>query len=131
MQFILLALFAFLPTAAFAHSAGGADGGWTAGFNHPLHGWDHLVVMIAVGLWAAQHHGRARLAIPLAFVTSMAFGGIVGSCGLTIPFIEPAILFSVIALSSLVLLRRTPTRVRGMVTRTTVYAWLRWRVGKC
>src|SRR5262245_9371398 len=56
---LLLAGFFFVPTIAHAHSTGVAANGWNDGFNHPLHGWDHLLVMIAVGLWAAQQRGHA------------------------------------------------------------------------
>lgn len=41
------------PSLAHAHAAGAAVNGWHHGFNHPLHGWDHLLVMLAVGIWAA------------------------------------------------------------------------------
>src|SRR5579872_5513526 len=67
MPFGLLFLF---PTLAHAHAhAGGMTGnGWHDGFNHPLHGWDHLIVMLGVGWWAAQQRGRAVWLIPLTFV---------------------------------------------------------------
>jgi len=47
------------PSLAHAHSSRVSLNGWDDGFNHPLHGWDHLLVMLAVGIWAAQQWGRA------------------------------------------------------------------------
>ncbi len=51
--FLLAAFVLLLPSLAEAHSAGLALNSWTDGFNHPLKGWDHLLAMVAVGLWAA------------------------------------------------------------------------------
>ena len=99
----VLALVAASPV--MAHPGGLAIGGWTAGFAHPLHGWDHFVVMVAVGLWAAQQEGRARWMIPATFVSLMAIGGLVGVSGLQMPGVEAMILVSVVILAGLVLLR--------------------------
>jgi urease accessory protein len=76
----------------------------------PLHGWDHLVVMIAVGLWAAQQRGRAVWLIPLTFVGVMTLGGIVGVTGVIVPGVELAILLSV-AVFSVLVARRIHFRV--------------------
>jgi hydrogenase/urease accessory protein HupE len=105
-----LAALMFLPLQAHAHAAGAAMNGWHDGFNHPLHGWDHLVVMIAVGLWAAQQRGRAVWLIPLTFVGVMTFGGIVGVTGVIVPGVELAILLSV-AVFSVLVARRIHLRV--------------------
>jgi hydrogenase/urease accessory protein HupE len=59
----------------------GSSHGFTDGFLHPLTGWDHLLAMFAVGLWAAQHRGRALWLIPLSFVGVMVLGGILGVAG--------------------------------------------------
>jgi hydrogenase/urease accessory protein HupE len=79
-----------------------AVNGWHDGFNHPLHGWDHLVVMIGVGWWAAQQRGRAVWLIPLTFVGVMTLGGIAGATGLALPGVELAILLSVAVFTALV-----------------------------
>jgi hydrogenase/urease accessory protein HupE len=92
----------FVPTELHAHSIGTAMNGWQDGFNHPLHGWDHLLVMIAVGWWAAQQHGRAVWLIPLTFVGVMTVGGIVGATGIELPGVELAILLSVAVFAALV-----------------------------
>src|SRR5580704_12450121 len=91
----MLAGFFLFPTLAHAHSAGMSVHGCNDGFNHPLHGWDHLIVMIGVGWWAAQQRGRAVWLIPLTFGGVMAAGGIVGATGITLPGVELAILLSV------------------------------------
>ena len=41
------------------------SGGWADGVLHPLLGADHVLAMLAVGLWAAQLGGRALWAVPL------------------------------------------------------------------
>ena len=68
--------------------------GWQHGFTHPLSGWDHLVTMLAVGIWAAQLRGRAIWMLPLAFVGVMSLGGLAGAAGLELPNLEGIILLS-------------------------------------
>jgi len=72
----LLAVLALIAvsTPAFAHPGHGAAEGVLAGFAHPLSGLDHLLAMIAVGVWAAQLGSRAVWAVPAAFVSLMALG---------------------------------------------------------
>jgi hydrogenase/urease accessory protein HupE len=98
----IIGLAVLFPTLAHAHTAGMAVNGWNDGFNHPLHGWDHLLVMIAVGWWAAQQRGRAVWVIPLTFVGVMTAGGIVGATGVGLPGVELAILVSVAVFTALV-----------------------------
>jgi urease accessory protein len=95
-----LALFAATP--AFAHVGVGATSGFFAGFEHPLSGLDHMTVMIAVGLWAALKGGRALWVWPAAFVGVMLVGGALGMAHIPVPFVEPGILASVVALGLLV-----------------------------
>ncbi|WP_276120697.1 HupE/UreJ family protein [Pararhizobium qamdonense] len=87
---------------AFAHLDPAEHGSLLAGFTHPLSGLDHILVMIAVGLWAAQIGGRALWVVPTAFVGTMAFGFALAIAGVHLPFVEPAILASVVALGLLV-----------------------------
>ena len=98
----LFAIALFLsPAMAFAH-AGHDHAGLLAGLAHPVFGLDHLLAMLAVGLWAAQQSGAARWALPLTFVGSMLIGGLLGFNGLQIPLMEPAIAASVLAFGLLV-----------------------------
>ncbi len=76
--------------------------GWHNGFNHPLHGWDHLLAMLAVGIWGAQLHGRAVWLLPLAFVGVMSLGGLAGVTGVSVPGAEMMILFSIVVFGVLV-----------------------------
>ncbi len=101
---LLLAAASFAASAvpAFAHLDPAEHGSLLAGFTHPLSGLDHILVMIAVGLWAAQIGGRAFWVVPSAFVGTMAFGFALAMAGVHLPFVEPAILASVVALGLLV-----------------------------
>ena len=101
---LLLAAAAFAASTApaFAHLDPAEHGSLLAGFTHPLSGLDHILVMIAVGLWAAQIGGRALWVVPSAFVGTMAFGFVLAMAGVHLPFVEPAILASVVALGLLV-----------------------------
>jgi urease accessory protein len=97
------------PAAAFAHS-GHEHAGMLAGLTHPVFGLDHLLAMLAVGLWAAQQTGAARWALPLTFVASMLLGGLFGFAGLQLPLLETAIAGSVLAFGLLVAVAvRLPT----------------------
>ena len=86
----LLLLTAFL-VQQFAH----VDSlGWVNGFEHPLKGWDHLITMLAVGVWAARLRGQAIWMLPLAFVSVMSLGGLAGAAGMAVPSVEGVILLS-------------------------------------
>jgi urease accessory protein len=98
----ILLLTASMP--AYAHVGTGTTSSFTAGFMHPLSGLDHMTVMIAVGLWAALKGGKAIWAWPLAFVGVMLVGGALGMLHMPLPFVEPGILASVVALGLLVAL---------------------------
>jgi urease accessory protein len=98
------ALLALAATPAFAHVGVGSTSGFFAGFEHPLSGLDHMTVMIAVGLWAALKGGRALWVWPAAFVGVMLVGGALGMAHIPVPFVEPGILASVVALGLLVAL---------------------------
>src|SRR5687767_645980 len=84
------------PALAQAHTGHASFNGWHNGFNHPFQGWDHLLAMLAVGLWAAQQRGPALWRIPSTFVAMMGVGGIVGATGASVPGVEVAILLSVV-----------------------------------
>ncbi|MGH8047635.1 MAG: HupE/UreJ family protein [Chthoniobacterales bacterium] len=94
----LLAVLFLAPTLAHAHTGVGLTHGFSHGFEHPLFGLDHLLAMVAVGLWAAQIGGRALWAVPLTFVSVMALGGALGVAGVPVPFVEPGIATSVLLL---------------------------------
>lgn len=91
-----------LPTLAYAHVGVGPTSGWLAGLAHPITGLDHLAAMIGVGLWAAQRGGRALWLVPLTFVLVMSLGGLLGTAGIAMPFVEPGIVASVLILGVLI-----------------------------
>src|SRR5687768_7607285 len=61
------------------------------GFLHPLSGLDHMLAMVAVGLYAAHLGGRSLWLLPAAFVGAMLAGGLIGYAGVALPMVEPAI----------------------------------------
>lgn len=106
-----------VPVAAHAHPGhAGHDFGWDfrAGFGHPLFGWDHLLAMLAVGLWAAQLGGRARWLVPTAFIALMSFGAAFARHGVAIPGAEQAIATSVLILGLLLATAATLPVAAGM-----------------
>lgn len=93
----LLALLSAVP--ASAHVMDGPLGGFGSGFGHPLAGFDHLLAMLAVGLWGAQMGGRSVWTLPATFPMIMCVGGIIGMTGvLPDQPIEYGIALSVIVL---------------------------------
>ncbi len=102
---ILLAATALAPEAAFAHVGGGSTSGFAHGFFHPIGGIDHVLAMVAVGMFAANLGGRALWAVPATFVAVMAFGGLLGIEHVAIPYVEIGIAVSVIVLGLVVALR--------------------------
>jgi urease accessory protein len=95
------ALLLLASAPAFAHLDPAEHGSFMSGFTHPLFGLDHIVVMVAVGLWAATIGGRAILIVPAAFVAAMAAGYLLAITGARLPFVEPTIVASVVALGLL------------------------------
>ena len=77
---------------------------FATGLGHPLTGLDHVLAMVAVGLWAAQSGGRALWLVPLTFVLTMAAGGALGFMGIQLPMVESGIAGSVLILGILVAL---------------------------
>lgn len=87
---------------ASAHSALGQSSGVLHGLSHPLTGADHLLAMLAVGIWAAMLGGRARWLVPASFVTVMAATAAVTHGGAAFPFAENLIVASVVTLGLLI-----------------------------
>ncbi|MDX2265528.1 MAG: HupE/UreJ family protein [Hyphomicrobiales bacterium] len=105
MPFYLAAVILTLAaTPALAHVGAGHTGSFLAGVAHPIGGLDHLIAMITVGLWGALAGGRALWLWPAAFLLAMIGGFSVAALGIDMPFVEPAILASVIVLGLLVTL---------------------------
>ena len=100
----IAALLMLAAGPAIAHVGHGSTASFAAGLGHPLGGLDHVTVMVLVGLCAGLKGGRALWVWPATFVGVMLIGGILGMEGVPLPFVEPAILASVVALALLVAL---------------------------
>ena len=101
---ISLALTGALASPALAHTGAGSAASFASGVAHPLSGADHLAVMVLVGLWAALRGGAALWVWPASFVSVMLIGGALGMTHIAIPFVEPGILASIVALGLMVAL---------------------------
>lgn len=97
-----LALTAMAVQPAQAHVLGAGGGGLGEGFVHPFGGLDHVLAMVAIGIWAAHLGGLARWLVPASFVAMMAAGGGVALAGIAVPFVEAGITLSVIVLGGLI-----------------------------
>jgi len=95
------AVLTLAATPAFAHLNPAEHGSFAAGFSHPLFGADHILAMVAVGLWATLLGGRALWLVPAAFVATMMAGFMLALAGAPLPFVEPVILASVVAIGLL------------------------------
>lgn len=98
----LLAAFALAAPLAQAHEGAGLAGGFMSGFAHPLLGWDHVIAMLAVGLWGAFLGAPALWLLPVVFPLVMAAGGALGVLGVPLPAVEIGIAVSAIALGGVV-----------------------------
>jgi len=111
-----LAVCVLAPSLAFAHTGTGQTIGFAHGFTHPVSGLDHVLAMILVGVLALQLGGRALWLVPTTFVSVMAIGGALGMMGISVPFVEAGIAFSVIVLGAVVALGiRAPAAIAAGV----------------
>lgn len=101
----LLLLFA---SQGWAHQDAADASGFISGFMHPLKGWDHVVAMVAVGLWGAFLGNPAIWLLPVVFPLVMAFGGALGVIGLPLPAVETGIAASALVLGTMVALAARP-----------------------
>ena len=87
---------------------GGEAIGFVSGFEHPISGLDHVLAMVAVGLWGAQLGAPAVWLLPVTFPMVMAFGGMLGLMEVKLPGVEVCIALSAIALGLMVLREAKP-----------------------
>ena len=105
----LLAALVFASRSASAHLVdGSATGGFAGGFAHPLFGLDHVVAMIAVGLWGAFLGPPAIWLLPITFPMVMALGGAIAILGVPVPAVEIGIAVSAIVLGGMIALAARP-----------------------
>jgi urease accessory protein len=112
-----VAMAALLVTQpAFAHEQAGMSGGLVSGLLHPLTGIDHLIAMVAVGIWGAQLGPPAIWVLPVTFPLVMAFGGVLGILHIALPMPELAIALSAVILGAAVAMRlRLPFAAAAVV----------------
>jgi urease accessory protein len=95
-----------IPTVASAHP-GHEGAGFVHGLLHPLGGVDHILAMVAVGLFAARLGGRALWLVPASFVTAMAVAGAAGMTGFALPHVEAGIALSILVLGAAIAFEMT------------------------
>ena len=106
--FTAIILFCLFSGVAHAHVGHGIAGGFGSGFMHPIFGWDHVLAMVAVGMWGAFLGAPAIWLLPIVFPMVMAFGGALGVMGVPLPAVEPGIALSAIVLGGMVALAARP-----------------------
>ncbi|MFC4351054.1 HupE/UreJ family protein [Fodinicurvata halophila] len=102
-------LIVFLPamllaSVVAAHPGHETQAGATfmSGLTHPVTGLDHLLAMVAVGIWAYSLGGRALWSVPSMFVLAMAVAGAAGLAGWQFALAESGIALSVLVLGVLI-----------------------------
>ena len=107
-KFIIAALMMAMTFAepAFAHEGNIVRGGFMAGFSHPFFGLDHMLAMIAVGIWGGILGRPLIYLLPSVFPVMMAVGGVIAMAGIVIPFTEVGIALSLITLGGLIAAQR-------------------------
>ena len=117
-QTLLAMCLGLSASAAWAHT-GNMAGGFTSGFMHPLFGWDHVVAMVAVGLWGAFLGMPAIWILPVTFPLVMTIGGALGVAGVPLPGVEIGIALSAIVLGAMVAFAaRPPIWVAAVIVAT-------------
>ena len=101
---ISIALTGALVSPALAHTGVEQTKSFPSGIAHPLQGADHILAMLALGLWSVLGGGRAIWVWPMAFVATMLAGFAAATLGLQMPLVQPAIWSSIIILGLLVAL---------------------------
>ncbi len=102
---LALLLIGLAAMPASAHEGHGAADGFLAGVLHPVSGLDHLLAMVAVGIWGAFLGRPLIWQLPVAFPLVMVIGGVLGIVGVAMPFVEAGIALSVVVLGAAIALR--------------------------
>jgi urease accessory protein len=106
--FLLIILTLLAAAPAFAHVQRGQAAGFFTGLSHPVSGMDHVLAMVAVGLWGAQLGAPAMWLLPVIFPMVMAVGGMLGLLGIPLPLVEIAIALSAVLLGIMVMTEARP-----------------------
>ena len=112
---VVALLLAAASSAALAHTESGQATGFLTGLLHPVSGLDHVLAMVAVGLWGAQLGAPAIWLLPVTFPMVMALGGVLGLLGMPLPGVELGIAASAILLGAVVMTERRPPLFAAVV----------------
>jgi urease accessory protein len=118
---LALAILVLSPTLAFAHTGVGHTAGFFHGFEHPIGGIDHVLAMVAVGVFAYVMGGRALWLVPLSFVAMMVAGFALGIAQVEIPFVELGIALSSVVIGAAAALGR-PMPTAGAMALVGIFA---------
>ncbi len=122
MRTLLVLVFVVLfPTMAFAHPDPLHAVGFVHGFEHPMGGIDHILAMVAVGVFAFVLGGRALFLVPLSFIGMMVVGFALGISGVDLPFVELGIALSSVVIGAAAALK-APMPVAGAMALVGVFA---------
>ena len=102
LALVALVTLVLVPAPALAHTGLDDLGGFASGFMHPILGGDHLLAMLAVGIWGAQLGAPAIWTLPIAFPVIMAMGGLLGVVGVPLVGTELLIALSVVVLGAMI-----------------------------
>lgn len=116
----LISILLFMAMPASAHTGAGAVQGFAAGFLHPWSGIDHLLAMLAVGLWATARGGCNLWLLPATFLAAMMAGAGLRFFAFTLDGMETWVAFSVLALGLLLASRH---RLATILATTLVAAF--------
>lgn len=119
--FLVLIFVALFPTMAFAHPDPLHAVGFVHGFEHPTGGLDHILAMVAVGVFAFVLGGRALWLVPLSFLAMMVVGFAMGINGVNLPFVELGIALSSVVIGGAAALK-APIPVAGAMALVGVFA---------
>ena len=103
LNFWIIMVTILWPLCSWAHVGSSEAGGFLTGLQHPISGFDHVMAMIAVGLWGAQLGTPAVWILPVVFPMMMAMGGNLGLMNIPLPGVETGIAFSAVILGLMVL----------------------------
>ncbi len=118
-RLMVLGMLCLVPTMVLAHEGTGSPGGFASGFLHPVLGLDHLLVVLAVGIWGARIGGRAVWTLIVAFPLFAGAGGFLGMIGVPIPFVDIWIALSMVGFGLAIATGVPATRMgRAFVDRT-------------
>jgi urease accessory protein len=119
-RMLMLVGLLLLAPAAGAHTFGAHGAGFAAGLVHPFIGLDHLLALIAAGLWAGWLGGRARYLLPGGFLAGMLGGALLAWGGFALPLVEPMIAVSVLLIG---VLAASAARLSAVVGGALLFAF--------